>query len=167
MSRLSALLGSAVFFLIAPGTVAAVVPLWITQGHLAPPVFDSEISRWVGGVVILIGLLPLVGSFFRFAWQGLGTPAPVAPPTHLVVAGSFAHVRNPMYVAVLVILAGDALVLGDSRILVWALLVWAAAHLFVVLYEEPALARKFGDEYRRYRAHVPRWLPRLRAWRPA
>ena len=97
--------------------------------------------------------------------RGLGTPAPVLPPRHLVVTGLYRHVRNPMYVAVVAAIAGQGLLLGDLRVVGWGSIVWAGFHLFVVGYEEPALRRTFGEEYERFRAAVPRWIPRWRAWR--
>jgi protein-S-isoprenylcysteine O-methyltransferase Ste14 len=121
--------------------------------------------RWIGGALIAAGLAVLLDSFARFALRGLGTPAPVAPPTRLVVTGLYRHVRNPMYVAILAMVGGQALLLGDPRLLAWGAILWAAFHLFVVGYEEPALRRTFGAEYEAFRASVPRWIPRLRAWR--
>jgi protein-S-isoprenylcysteine O-methyltransferase Ste14 len=152
------------FFLVAPGTVAGLVPWWVTQWRLNAAFGGSQISRWLGAVLIVVGLAPLVASFARFAWEGLGTPAPIAPPSRLVVTGFYRRVRNPMYVALLVILSGEALVLADIRVFYWALIFWAGCHLFVLAYEEPALTRKFGAEYQTYRASVPRWLPRAKPW---
>ena len=106
----------------------------------------------------------LLDSFGRFALLGLGTPAPVAPPRHLVVSGLYRRVRNPMYVAVLALVLGQALLLGHAVLLEYAAAAWAGFHLFVLLYEEPTLRRSFGAEYERFCANVPRWIPRLRAW---
>ena len=104
----------------------------------------------------------LLDSFARFALQGLGTPAPVAPPKHLVVTGLYRRVRNPMYVGVLAAVSGQALLFGSVRLLEYALLLGLAVHSFVFFYEEPTLRKQFGEEYERYRASVPRWIPRLR-----
>lgn len=164
MRRFLAAFGSLVFFLIAPGTVAGLVPWWITRWRLNAALGGSQVSRWLGAVLIVAGLAPLVASFARFAWEGLGTPAPIAPPSRLVVSGSYRRVRNPMYVALLIVLSGEALVFADLRVFYWALIFWAGCHLFVLGYEEPALKRKFGSEYEAYRANVPRWLPRLTPW---
>jgi protein-S-isoprenylcysteine O-methyltransferase Ste14 len=164
MRRFWASLGSVLFFLIAPGTVAGLVPWWITRWQLGAPFGGTAISRWLGAVLIVIGLMPLISSFARFAWDGLGTPAPVAPPSRLVVTGFYRRVRNPMYVALLIVLSGEALFFADMRVFYWALTFWAACHLFVLSYEEPTLTRKFGVEYETYRANVPRWLPRAIPW---
>src|SRR5215469_16680010 len=164
MRRFWASLGSLVFFILAPGTILGFVPWSLTGWRIGPPFFGIEPLRWVGVALIVLGLLPLLSSFARFAWDGLGTPAPIAPPSRLVVTGFYRRVRNPMYVALLVVLSGEALFFADIRVFYWALIFLAGSHLFVLGYEEPALKRKFGAEYETYRANVPRWLPRLRPW---
>jgi protein-S-isoprenylcysteine O-methyltransferase Ste14 len=111
------------------------------------------------------GLPVLLDSFGRFALQGLGTPAPIFPTSHLVVSGLFRYVRNPMYVAVLSLILGQGLFFGSVRILEYGSAVWLAFFLFVFLYEEPTLRNSFGGEYKEYCANVPRWIPRLRPWR--
>src|SRR5215468_11084144 len=89
MRRFWASLGSLVFFILAPGTVVGFVPWWLTRWRIGPPFFGIEPLRWVGAALIVLGLLPLLSSFARFAWDGLGTPAPIAPPTNLVVTGFY------------------------------------------------------------------------------
>ena len=81
-----------------------------------------------------------------------------------MISGFYRVVRNPMYVGVLFVVFGQALLFGDGRLLIYDAIVAAAFHLFVILYEEPALVRRFGSPYERYRAHVPRWLPQLPPW---
>ena len=122
MRRVWASLGSLLFFVIAPGTVVELVPWWITRWQTNPALNNSQSARSIGAVMIVIGLYPLLSSFARFAWDGLGTPAPIAPPTRLVVTGFYPHVRNPIYVALFVILSGEALFFADMRVFVWALL---------------------------------------------
>ena len=100
----------------------------------------------------------------RFAWQGLGTPAPVLPTRHLVVTGLYRHVRNPMYVSVVCALLGQALLFGNPMLLSYGGLVWLLFHIFVLAYEEPVLRAKFGPEYDAFCAEVPRWIPRLTPW---
>ena len=97
---------------------------------------------------------------------GAGTPAPAAPPARLVVTGAYRYVRNPMYVALVVAACGQALLFWRTDVLAWAGIFWLGSFVFVMAYEEPALRRKFGAEYRDYCAHVPRWVPRRRAWVP-
>jgi protein-S-isoprenylcysteine O-methyltransferase Ste14 len=156
--------GSLVFLLLVPGTVAGWVPYWLTGWHVDPPFFGLQSLRVGGAIFILVGLVSLVDSFVRFALVGLGTPAPVAPPSMLVVSGQYRHVRNPMYVAVLLILIGQSLLLGSIAVLRYCLLVWVFFHAFVRLYEEPTLTARFGPSYEAYRKHVGRWWPRIRPW---
>jgi len=165
MSRFWASLGSLVFFVVALGTVAFYLPWVISRGEMQPAFLGLDGIRLAGTVLVLLGLVPLLNSFVRFAFEGLGTPAPIAPPQRLVVTGFYRRVRNPMYVGVVAIILGEALLLGDVRLLCYAVAVWLSFHLFVLGYEEPTLRQSFGDDYNRYRENVPRWLPRLTAWK--
>ena len=165
MQRTSATLGSVFFLLLAPGTVAGLVPWWISGWEVHPAFFGLAVVRVAGLVFIAAGIPALLDSFARFAWQGLGTPAPVLPTQHLVVTGLYRYVRNPMYVGVTAAIFGQGLLLGNVRVLEYGLAVWLGFHLFVLGYEEPTLRRTFGEEYRTFCAHVPRWVPRVRAWR--
>ena len=164
MEKIRALLGSALFFALAPGTVAGFVPWAVTHWQFGPPLL-GDWMRFVGAAVLLGGLVLLIECFLRFALEGLGTPAPVAPTRYLVVSGSYRFVRNPMYVAVVSMVLGQALLFGSERLLVYGAVVWFCMHVFVIVYEEPTLRRSFGTEYEAYRENVPRWLPRMRAWR--
>ena len=107
----------------------------------------------------------LLESFARFAFEGLGTPAPVFPTRRLIVTGLYRHVRNPMYVAVVSLILGQALLFGNLFLLIYGAVVWACFHAFVLGYEEPRLTALYGSEYEQFRANVPRWLPRFRPWR--
>ncbi len=124
----------------------------------------SRRNALAGAVLIVLGLPILLEAFARFALQGRGTPAPVAPTERLVVQGPYRFVRNPMYVAVTTVILGQALLLGDSRLLAYGAVVWLSFHLFVLLYEEPTLRRRFGPDYDAFRAAVPRWIPRRTPW---
>jgi protein-S-isoprenylcysteine O-methyltransferase Ste14 len=159
MRRSAAVAGSLVFLVLAPGTVAGLVPWWISRWQQRPAFLGAP-SRIAGALLVAAGLAVLLDSFARFALRGRGTPAPVLPPKHLVVEGLYRWVRNPMYVAVVSVIAGQGLLLGDARVLAWAAAVWLGCHLFVVGYEEPALRRTFGQEYDAFEASVPRWIPR-------
>ena len=163
VQRAAAIIGSAIFLVIAPGTLALYVPWYLTRWHFAPALFP--IARVLGAALIVAGLPILLDSFARFALQGLGTPAPVMPPKRLVVTGLYRYVRNPMYVAVTALIAGQGLLFGSVTVLEYGAIVWAGFFLFVLAYEEPALGEQFGDEYKRYRANVRRWLPRITPWR--
>jgi len=163
--RTFAILGSAIFLLLAPGTVAGLIPWWISRWHFQAPLFGFAGFRVMGVLLIGAGLAVLVESFGRFAFQGIGTPAPVFPTRHLVVKGFYRYVRNPMYVAVVSLILGQALVLGSRHIFEYAMIAWVVTHFFVLTYEEPTLRRTFGAEYEAFCAHVPRWIPRPTAWR--
>jgi protein-S-isoprenylcysteine O-methyltransferase Ste14 len=164
MKKPWAILGSFVFLQLAPGVVAGLAPWWISGWRMQPPFFGLAFVRALGIALIVLGTPLLLDSFARFALQGLGTPAPVLPTEHLVVSGLYRCVRNPMYVGVLWIIAGQGLLLGNVRLLGYGALVWLAFYVFVIAYEEPTLRRTFGAEYERFCANVPRWIPRLRPW---
>jgi protein-S-isoprenylcysteine O-methyltransferase Ste14 len=167
MRRVFAILGSAIFFIVAPGTVSALLPWWISRWRFQAPLLGFGFLRAVGVLLIIAGGLILLDSFARFAFQGLGTPAPVFPMRHLVVTGLYRHVRNPIYIANVLAIAGQGLLFGDVRLFVYGALVWLFFHLVVPGYEEPTLRATFGLEYEDFSAHVPRWLPHARPWRPA
>src|SRR2546421_11993338 len=147
-----------IFTILVPGTVAGIVPWLLLQSsgeaaHLTP-------SPW------LIGLLPLllgVGLYFwcagAFTFIGKGTPAPIDTPIFLVREGPYQWVRNPMYLAVLSVIIGEAILFHSLLLVGYALLIGVVAHLFVVFYEEPSLRRRFGESYEAYLRTVPRWLP--------
>ncbi len=169
MRRTPAAVGTTIFFALAPGTVAGLLPWWITRwetGDLLPaaPPWITVSLRLVGAALALAGTAVLVRAFVRFVVEGLGTPAPIAPTEHLVVGGLYGHVRNPMYVAVLAIIVGQALLLGRPVLLPYAVAVAVPVVAFVRWYEEPTLRRTFGADYERYRAAVPGWWPRPRAY---
>lgn len=163
--RLGPILGSIVFLFVAPGIVAGVIPWAISNWRIGPPLLGLEPLRWLGIPVLLLGAVLLVETFARFALQGLGTPAPVAPTRTLVVTGSYRFVRNPMYVAVVSLILGQGLVFGNLAVLGYGLVVWLTVHLFVLAYEEPTLSQSYGAQYDRYRRNVRRWVPRLTPWR--
>jgi protein-S-isoprenylcysteine O-methyltransferase Ste14 len=164
-SRIPPILGSAVFLLLAPGTIAGLLPWLISHWKMQAPLLGFTPFRALGGVLIVAGLLVLLESFARFALRGLGTPAPVFPTQQLIVSGLYRYVRNPMYVAVLCINLGQGLLLGNLDVLIYAAIVWLGMHLFVVGYEEPTLRRRYGAEFDFFCRNVPRWIPRLTPWR--
>ena len=168
MRRPTAALGSAVFFLLAPGVVVGLIPWWLTGGWQTREPLPYWIPmRVLGAVLLVAGLIVLVGAFVRFVVEGFGTPAPVAAPERLVVGGVYRYVRNPMYVAVLASIVGQALVLGRLTLLLYAAGAWLITAAFVRFYEEPTLTRRFGADYEAYRRAVPAWWPRVRPWHPA
>ena len=157
--------GSAAFFALAPGTVAGLLPWWLTRWRPGAAFAHWLPVRLLGVLLLLAGSALLVHAFARFVVEGIGTPAPIAPPTRLVVGGLYRYVRNPMYLAVTAAILGQALVLWRPVLLGYAALATAAMVAFVLGYEQPALADRFGNEYATYRRAVPGWLPRLTPWR--
>lgn len=154
----AAALGSTVFFALAPGTVAGLLPWWLTRWEAG----DWWLPlRLLGLVPLFAGAAVLLAAFVRFVREGLGTPAPVAPTEHLVVGGLYRHVRNPMYVAVVATIGGQGLLLARPVLFVYGAGAWGLMWAFARWYEEPALADRFGAEYARYRGGVPGWFPRL------
>lgn len=165
MRKPSAILGSAVFFIAAPGVVAGLIP-WLLSRHYGLPLAPWPLVG-AGAILVAASLGVLLHAFARFALEGLGTPAPIAPTDRLVIGGIYRHVRNPMYVAVLSIILGQALIFAAWPLAAYAALMAATMATFVRLYEEPVLLRQYGAEYEAYRANVPGWLPRLTPWRGA
>ena len=166
MRKVGAAVGSLIFLIVAPGFVAGVVPWWLTRWRLRDPLAPWLPFRAFGALLIICGAAVLLHAFGRFVTEGIGTPAPVAPPKHLVIGGLYRHVRNPMYLAVLAIIVGQAFALGQLRLLFYAGAVFALFAAFVHGYEEPDLRRRFGPEYELYCRDVPAWWPRLRRRRP-
>jgi protein-S-isoprenylcysteine O-methyltransferase Ste14 len=164
MKTLRPILGSLAFLVIAPGTVAGLMPWLLTRWAENPVWLGVDSIKALGWLLLAAGFLTLLDSFARFALQGEGTPAPPFPTRRLVVQGLYRHVRNPMYVAVLALIIGQAFILSSAPLLAYAAFIWLAFHLFITGYEEPTLRRTFPDDYATYAAHVRRWLPRLKPW---
>jgi protein-S-isoprenylcysteine O-methyltransferase Ste14 len=135
--------------------VAGLVPWLLTRWHA-----DEQplVLRILGGAVLALGAALVLETTTRFVLQGRGTPAPWAPPERFVVRGSYRLTRNPMYVGVIALIVGQALLLGREALFAWAAAAWLLFHLFVVLEEEPGLRRRFEAEYEDYCKRVPRWL---------
>jgi len=141
-----------------PGTVVGIVPWWLRDDALA----TRGIQAWAAVAVIIVGVaIYLHTAFWGFAAIGGGTPAPIAPTKILVVRGLHRFVRNPMYIGVALVVAGQAWLFHSIKTAIYLACVGLVVHLFVVFYEEPTLARQFGEEYQRYRARVPRWVPKI------
>lgn len=138
---------------LLPGTVTIVIP-WLVLRRSGP-----AIVHWPGLALAAVGAAVLARCIADFAVIGRGTLAPVDPPTHLVVSGLYRHTRNPMYVGVALILAGEAWAFSSAGLALYAVGFLVAANLFIVFHEEPALLRAFGASYRDYMRDVPRWVP--------
>lgn len=166
MKRSMAAVGSGIFFLLAPGIVAGVMPWWITRWRMRGDATDWIALRAIGVALLVVSVPVLVRAFWQFAAEGLGTPAPVAPTKHLVVGGLYRYVRNPMYLAVLGAISGQSFLLAQPVLLAYAAVILTAFVSFVRWYEEPTLARQFGADYDAYRKAVPAWWPRRHPWTP-
>ena len=152
-------LKSLLFLIVAPGMVAGYIPLALLRRG---PKVETGFFAYLAFPLWVIGGIILLWSFWNFLIQGRGTPAPVDPPKELVAAGFYRYVRNPMYVGVLLIVIGHFLWFQTIWLLVYTVIVFLAFHLFVTLYEEPTLRKKFGALYEEYRQRVPRWIPRFK-----
>lgn len=157
---------------VLPGNVTIVIP-----GLILALVHGPRIGWGLGGaaavLVALSGLALIAAGFSVWLWTvrlfsriGKGTLAVWDPTSRLVVAGPYRHMRNPMISAVAALLVGEAVFFGSFWILAWAGLFVAINFTYFVLAEEPGLERRFGEDYRAYRAAVPRWLPRREPWYP-
>lgn len=163
MNRSDALIGSAAFFVLAPGTIAGVIPWLITKWRFGEGASTS--GSVFSGIVIVLSLALLIECFVRFAVKGQGTPAPLAPTAKLVVSGAYARVRNPMYVAVTGLIFGQALLFASAGLIAYGVVIWLAFLTFVIYFEEPRLRQEFPDDYPAYFENVPRWRPRLIPWK--
>lgn len=158
-SRLRASTGAVGFVFFGGPTLVAVLVPWLLTRWDAD---DQPLALRILGVVLLaLGAALVLETTTRFALQGRGTPAPWAPPEQFVARGSYRVMRNPMYVGVLALILGQALILGREVLFAWAAAAWLLFHLFVLFEEEPGLRRRFGAEYADYCARVARWLPRM------
>jgi len=163
-SSARAWIGTIVFLILAPGVVAGLIPWLISSWRW----HDWGAAAWilvpVASIATTIGVALLLHAFALFALHG-GTPAPVAPTGTLVVTGAYRFVRNPMYLAVLTIILGQALLFGSWWLVLYAVSALAAVVAFVRGYEEPTLTRTYGEQYLNYRRNVPGWWPRFTPWR--
>jgi protein-S-isoprenylcysteine O-methyltransferase Ste14 len=151
--------------LILPGTVLVLVPRWLLRNEEPRAVWPPLPSGAAGVAVFLLGFVFFAWSVSLFTKVGRGTLAPWDPTRRLVAVGPYRHVRNPMISGVVLMLAGEALFFQSRSVALWALTFLLVNHVYFVLLEEPGLEGRFGEEYRAYKAHVPRWLPRLRPWK--
>jgi protein-S-isoprenylcysteine O-methyltransferase Ste14 len=153
---LSLVVRNLVFTVVVPGLGGAWLPWWILtrQGHTATP------AAWEAVAVIAAGTALYAWCVWDFAAVGRGTPGPWDAPSRVVAAGPYRWVRNPIYLAAVLIVAGQAWLFMSPRLLAYAGAMAVFFHLFVTGYEERALRRRFGSTYQEYRRTVPRWILR-------
>jgi protein-S-isoprenylcysteine O-methyltransferase Ste14 len=151
-----------IFSFILPATVLVIVPLWIENNRTIHAGFHLVF----GLISILTGLAVMWFTISSFIRVGRGTLAPWSPPKKLVIRGLYRYVRNPMILGVLIVLFGEALSLWSMNILIWAVSFLFINTIYFIIYEEPNLESRFGDDYREYKKHVSRWIPRLSPYFP-
>lgn len=152
------ILNTTLFTIFVPGTVAGYIPYRLADGFANRATGPLE---WIGFAVLVVGAVIYFRCAWEFAVRGLGTPAPIAPTKFLVTTALHRYVRNPMYLGVATAILGQAILFHSTHVAVYAAIMLTAAHIFVVLYEEPTLKRQFGESYEQYRRTVPRWIPKL------
>jgi protein-S-isoprenylcysteine O-methyltransferase Ste14 len=146
-----------------PAILLVYLPFWLT--HFRIPADEPRWEELVACVLIAAGVAPLLESAARFVRVGKGTLVPTNATQHLVVSGLYRYVRNPMYVGVATCLAAEAILFRSANLVAELLLALIGVHLFVCLYEEPTLRKRYGQEYDEFKRNVPRWLPRLTPWK--
>lgn len=153
-------LKTTLFMLLVPGLLLGVMPAWLMATDTA--LFSFGLFRWLAVPLWLIGAAVMLCCARDFTVKGRGTPAPIDPPREMVVTGLYRYVRNPMYVGAITILFGHVVWFPSLWLAAYMGFMYLAFHLFILLYEEPALRKKFGAAYEAYCRSVPRWIPRIR-----
>ena len=151
---------------ILPVTMTILVPWWVIRGNaFQMPVLALDWLFVVAGMIVFAaGFVLFVATVFLFATRGRGTLAPWDPPSRLVIAGPYRYVRNPMIAGVILIIIAESLIFRSLSLAEWAAAFFVINAIYFPLIEEPGLERRFGEEYRRYKRHVRRFIPRIRPW---
>ena len=152
-------LKSLFFLILVAGLGAGYVPFVLLPGG---PQVETGVFAYFAFLLWLIGAVIILWCFADFTFKGHGTPNPIDPPKELVTTGVYRYVRNPIYVGTLTIIIGHFLWFKTIWMLAYAVVVFLIFYLFVTLYEEPTLKKKFGEVYENYRKSVPRWIPKLK-----
>jgi protein-S-isoprenylcysteine O-methyltransferase Ste14 len=156
--------------IILPGTVLVFIPAIILliakdsnlHHNITTP---DQIRFWLALFIAVFGLIFSVWTATLFRKVGEGTPAPWDPPKKMVIRGPYRHVRNPMITSVLIILFAAAIFFQSWPIAFWMLVFFVGNTIYFPLVEEKGLENRFGEDYRKYKAQVPRWIPRMKAWK--
>jgi len=150
-----------IFSFILPVIVLIIVPLNI-ENNILP---HNTFALIAGLLLIFTGLYIMILTITKFVRIGKGTLAPWSPTGKLVIDGMYRYVRNPMIIGVLIVLAGESIAILSLNIFIWTLIFFIINNIWYIFYEEPDLEKKFGDEYRKYKKSVPRWIPRLEPYK--
>ena len=150
---------SLLYLIVEAGLFALYIPLTFLRSG---PHIETGVMSFLAVPLWLIGALIVLWCFWDFTFKGRGTPLPTDPPMELVTTGPYHYIRNPIYVGVLSIFLGHFLWFGYWALLLYTILAFLGVHLFIVLYEEPTLKRRFGAAYEDYLKKVPRWIPKIR-----
>jgi protein-S-isoprenylcysteine O-methyltransferase Ste14 len=150
-----------IFSFILPVIVLIIVPLNIEKNILPHNTF----ALIAGLLLIFTGLYIMILTITKFVRIGKGTLAPWSPTGKLVIDGMYRYVRNPMIIGVLIVLTGESIAILSLNIFIWTLIFFIINNIWYIFYEEPDLEKKFGDEYRKYKKSVPRWIPRLEPYK--
>jgi len=156
-------------FVVLPGIALLLIPvliIWLTRGSgwtssLAKP---DQAQFWLGLLVGILGSWLALASVSTMLRYGEGTPAPWDPTRRLVLHGPYRYVRNPMMIGVMLILLAEALLLQSPGIAIWFAVFLLLNGFYLPRVEEKGLEQRFGEDYRQYKANVPRWIPRTRPW---
>lgn len=161
MVSLYVLLKTAIFSVFGPGTIAGLIPQQLARRDQKSLPIYSSVARLVGCISVISGVVLYFHTAWRFSDEGRGTPSPTDEPKSLVTGGIYSYMRNPMYIAVLLCIGGQALLYRSTYVLWYGIVLWLVSHTWIIEYEEPHLTEKYGKEYEQYCDRVPRWIPRI------
>lgn len=156
-----------------PIVVLLIIPIALVSltGDLNPPLTlpfpANTVTLTFASSVLFLGMSLILKANKLFSTIGAGTLAPWDPPRKVITCSIYAHVRNPMITGVLLVLLAETVMFGSLVLLIWLLVFWLGNHIYFVVYEEPDLRDRFGDDYVRYSENVPRWIPRRDPWKPS
>ncbi len=150
---------SLLYLIVEAGLFALYIPLALLRSG---PRIETGVISFLAIPFWLVGSLTVLWCFWDFTFKGRGTPNPIDPPKELVVSGPYRYARNPIYVGVMLIFLAHFLWFGYWTLLIYTVLAFIGVHVFIILYEEPTLKKRFGASYENYLKSVPRWIPKFR-----
>ena len=162
---IKAFFGTLGFLFVLLPIILIGIPYLIISSANQTPLFNIGAFRYFGLVPIVAGCIIYLWCSLSFVFSGKGTPIHAMPPKELVVKGLYRFVRNPMYIAGLLVLAGEVLLFQSKGVFIYLLVMFGVFHFFVLGREEPRLEKRFGESYKRYRKSVRRWIPRLNPYK--